>query len=98
MNKEEELYTALLIISLGGTFSNAYGLCRLIARKFEIFACVELINALIELEYVTFISKDGVKQFSLSKKGISTLDKKRLDIIEHLKNYFPNEIDFISEL
>ena len=98
MTKQEELCTALLILQLGGTFSNAYGLCRFLSRKFEIFECTEVINGLISHDYVTCISMEGVKQFFMTQKGEEIANENRYKIIEILKNSFPQEKELIETL
>lgn len=98
MTKLEELYTALLILKLGGTFSNAYGLCRFLSRNFEIFDCTEVINNLISHNYVTCISMEGVKQFFITQKGEEIVNNNRYWVVERLKKLFPKEIELIETL
>ncbi|THU39402.1 hypothetical protein FAM09_12925 [Niastella caeni] len=60
MKEKDEVYVALLIINLGGTFSNSYGMCRLLDRKFDIYNCVRVVSDLINESLVDYVEKDGV--------------------------------------
>jgi hypothetical protein len=96
MTKEDELYVALLIIELGGTFSKTYRLCTLLSRKFEIFMCTEVINGLINNEYVAYEEIEGGKLFFINEKGKAVLAEKRMQIVEALRIDFPKELDLID--
>ncbi|HMG67751.1 MAG TPA: hypothetical protein VK588_08700 [Chitinophagaceae bacterium] len=98
MSDKDQLYVALLVIRLGGTFSNTYGLCRLLSRKFEIFKCQEVVVGLINHQYVVFDELAGVKQFTINGKGEEVLMQNRQRIIDILRTTFPSELNLIDKL
>jgi hypothetical protein len=98
MSNKEAIYLALLVINLGGTFSNTYGLCKLLRRKFEIFDCVEIVNNLINSGHVNYVMKDGVEQFYINESGNEAIIQHRSRIIDLLNEKFPQESEFISFL
>jgi len=97
VTKQEQLYIALLVIKVGGRFSNTYGLCKFIDLKFDIYDCTNIIKELISNDYVTYNEIKGGKAFYISRKGEDALKENRLEIIEMLKHDFPKEI-FLSEM
>jgi hypothetical protein len=52
VTKQEQLYIALLVIKIGGRFSNTYGLCKFIDLKFDIYDCADIVKELISNDYV----------------------------------------------
>ena len=98
MSNKENVLIALLVINLGGTFSNTYGLCKLLRRKFGIFDCVEIVNNLINSGYVNYVIKDGVEQFFINESGNEAILQNRSRIVDLLKEKYSNEAEFISFL
>lgn len=98
MNNEEDVYIALLVIKLGGTFSNTYGLCKVLRRKFEIFDCVEIVNNLTNSGYINYVMKDGVEQFVINESGNEAILQHKSRVIHSLNEKFPNEAEFVSFL
>jgi hypothetical protein len=98
MEKDEDLYTALLVIDLGGTFSNAYGLCRTIDRKFSLYNCSDIIKRLIQNNFVEYININGVKQFLVNTKGADVIAQHKPSLLEKLRHNFSSEIEFINQL
>jgi hypothetical protein len=95
---KEDVYIALLVIKLGGTFSNTFGLCKLLRRKFEIFDCVEVVNNLINSGYINYVLKNGVEEFTINESGNEAILQHRSRVIDVLKVKFPNESEFIDFL
>lgn len=94
----DDVLIALLLINLGGSFSNTYGLCKVLSRKFEIFDCVEIVNKIIDSGYVSYIKKDGVELFSINELGIEAILQHKNRIVDLLNKKYPHEATFISYL
>lgn len=99
MDSLNEELLALRIIS-NKNFADAYQLCKVLAWKFDIINCSEIIKRIEEKKYITitYPMSKTLKFFSLTNEGLELLKGKVLALNELLKVEFPDEIVFIYKL
>ena len=99
MNSTEQHTLALMIINSGDKHANSYELCKILAWRFNIINCHEIINFLKSNKSIDSINDTGsISDFVLTRNGLEILKKYRLLTIEKLKVEFPNEHIIIGQL
>lgn len=97
-NTEEEIL-ALLIVNKK-SFANAYQLCKILAWKFKLINCDEIIKRIKQKNYVecSFPISKTLTYFQITDGGKIILSENYLSLIETLKIEYPEEIKFVSKL
>ena len=99
MNEHIEDVLALLIIT-NKNFANAYQLCKILAWKFDVINCSEIIKRIDAKGYVhkVYLESKTLESFNLTEVGKEILKEHENLLIETLKENFPGEIDFVNKL
>ena len=99
MTTEQEELLALIIVR-NKNFSNAYQLCKVLAWKFGIINCSEIIQRVEQKRFVftTYPESDTLKFFKVTENGEALIQNKKNELTLVLKNEFGNQIDFIEKL
>ena len=99
MTEHEENILALLIVEKKA-FADAYNLCRVLARRFDIIACSEIINRIKKMNYVTitYPKTPTLEFFHLTEDGRKILEQERSSLGKRLMEGFPQHADFIENL
>lgn len=99
MTEDFEDDLALLIIN-NKNFSNAYNLCRILARWFDIINCSEIIDRIKMKEYIvtTYPVSKTLEHFALTLKGRNKIEQEMALLVDVLKEDFPDKFEFIEKL
>jgi hypothetical protein len=80
-------------------FSNAYDLCKVLSRIFNIINCQEIILYLLEEKFVDIEKIEyQVKHFLVTAKGFEFEQERKDEFISFLKSEYPHEYLFIDNL
>lgn len=93
-----DILTALLIIESRQDLSNSYDLCKVLAWKFGIINCQDIITSLTDAEMIHGEYVNGVGRFNILAKGSIELNAKKQVLIQQLKREHPLHIAFIDSL
>jgi len=99
MKNIDEDFLATKIVS-NKNFANSYQLCKVLAWKFDIINCNEVIKRIESQEFITmtFPKNSTMGLIHLTIKGMELLDERGTEVREILKKEFPNEIEFINNI
>lgn len=89
---------ALFVIKMGGTYSNTYGLCRMLSIKFQIQDCQEIIELLVTNGYVNVRKTSQINYYEITMEGEKFMDSKRNEAAEALTKELPLETEAIRSL
>lgn len=99
MTDSDEDLLAILILS-HKHFVNSYDLCKVLAWKFHIINCSEIIKRIEAKGHIitTYPKSKTLEHFTLTFDGKKVLQEEISSLIGLLKNEFPDEIEFINKL
>lgn len=89
---------ALFVIKKGSTFSNTYGLCRMLSVKFQLSDCKEIIALLVANGYVNVRETGQINYYDITTEGKKFMDSKRNEAAMALIKEFPIETEAINIL
>jgi hypothetical protein len=98
MTIEQQEIVALLIIKKGGSFSNSYGLVKVLTWKFKIINFLEVIENIKDKKYISSEYNEGVGVFTLTAYGEKVVNENKELILKILELEFPSELEIIENL
>jgi predicted methyltransferase len=98
MTKDNEQVIVLLVIKKGDTFSNSYGLSKVLSRKFGILNYLDIVTVLNNNGFIEIKEDSGIKVFTITQKGEEFIKIKRLETLETLLKEFSKESEIIESL
>ncbi|PZF75030.1 hypothetical protein [Taibaiella soli] len=96
MNQEKII--ALLILDNRDEFSNSYQLCKILAWKFKIISCDNLIKNLCDEKLIDAQYTNGLGKFTLTTKGKNAITQHWKETTDYYTAVFPDEAIFINKL
>jgi hypothetical protein len=87
---------ALMIIEKGESFASSYDLCKMLAWKFKVINCHEIIKYLIDSNYITAEYTNSIGKFKLTDLGKKFVQENRNETIEKLRQSYPEELIIIN--
>ena len=99
MTEVDENVLALLIIN-NPYFADAYQLCKVLAWKFGIINCSEIIDRIKKKNYITITHPKSptLGFFHLTEDGRMALEQERSSLGKRLVEGFPEHVEFIEKL
>jgi hypothetical protein len=99
MTEVDENGLALLIVN-NPYFADAYQLCKVLAWKFGIINCSEIITRMEKMNYltITYPKSPTLKFFHLTEDGRMILEQERSSLGKRLVEGFPEHAEFIEKL
>jgi hypothetical protein len=98
MTEQQEEILTLLIIDKNKTLDISYWFCKMLSVRFKIIGCVKIMERLIDKEYATFREIEGLKYFTLTKKGEKIIKDCLLELRDTLKLEYPGEENLVNNL
>jgi hypothetical protein len=99
MTEIDENILALLIIN-NRYFADAYQLCKVLAWKFDLINCSEIIRRIEKMNYITIThpKTPTLGFFDLTEDGRLVLERERPSLGKRLVESFPEQTEFIEKL
>lgn len=95
---DEEILSLMIINNK--SFANAYDICKVLAWKFDLINCSEIIKRIENKSYVltSFPTSKTLKHFELTEVGFGMIAERKNDLKVKLIEEFPQEAAFINKL
>jgi hypothetical protein len=98
INSKVHLLLALLIINKVPFFRNAYDLCKVFARRFDLIAFVDLMKELRNEEFIKEEIIAGLNHYRILPKGLEYLNAQKDWLRLELDERYPKEAEFIEAI